>query len=224
MSHLHNYSFFCLSSNFTYQEKRFSDFDIKCSYYDIKYASNINNSLDEFNGFGHLCMIYDFYFKSENEYGVFCENEIYIHKDIQTLLPKILFDFKLLNLDILLLAYLTPFIVDEFILENVFSLKRERNVNTKYSYHNYPDNLIGTKMYILSRKHAKYLIDKYYEGYITNTFIDNTGESFTSSDLLITRAGNKALISPSVACITAETMNDFHIQCKNTHYNKSEFI
>ena len=90
------------------------------------------------------------------------EKAIKERQDLIEILPKVLNDFNLLNLDILLLGYLTPFIVNDKMSETGFSLKRQTDIKPIYTYHNYPEELMGTQMYILSRKHAKTLLDKYY--------------------------------------------------------------
>ena len=204
MNDFHNCMFLCLNSK---SKNLFTGLGIKCNYYDITNKFNVprdvTNNHREFNGFAHLCMICDFYYNSSNTYGIFCENDTLIHKDIQTTLPKILLDFNILQLDILVLGYATPVVVDESMEKYGFSFKREITTETKYTYHNYPDNLKGTQMYILSRKYAKYILDKYYEGYINDTFIDNTGQPFTGTEFIITHNGNRALISPTIACVNA---------------------
>lgn len=47
---------------------------------------------------GHLNMIKDFYYNSLNEFGIFCEDDIFIHKNLINLLPDIIKDFNLLHL------------------------------------------------------------------------------------------------------------------------------
>ena len=214
MTDLHNCRFLCLNSTSKMPlnniKKRFNRLGIKCSYYDIDDVFDTpSDKQNEFNGYAHLRMIYDFYYNSQNAYGVFCENDIYIHKDIQTLLLKILLDFNILRLDVLVLGYDTPFIVDESMTECGFSFKKETNSKSKYTYHNYPDDLKEAKMYILSRNYAEYILEKYYKGYIDNTFIDNTGKPFTGTEFIITSEGNRAVISPTIACVNTGTNTEF---------------
>lgn len=214
MSDLHNFRVLCLNSTSKMSlnniKQRFDRLGIKCSYYDIDDVFDTpSDKQNKFNGFAHLDMIYDFYYNSQSPYGIFCENDIYIHKDIQTFLPKILLDFNILRLDILVLGYELPFIVDESMEEYGFSFKKETNSKSKYTYHNYPDDLNGAKMYILSRKYAEYILERYYRGYIDNTFIDNTGEPFTCTEFIITSEGNRAVISPTIACVNTRTNTEF---------------
>ena len=39
---------------------------------------------------GHFDLIREFYFNTEKEYGIFCEDDIYIRKDFIVQLPKII--------------------------------------------------------------------------------------------------------------------------------------
>ena len=72
-------------------------------------------------------------------------------------------------------------------------------------------------MYILSRKHAKYLLDKYYKNYADedNDFI---------SDIIITKDGNRALISPVLSVEEKINQNNHHKRCHKIHYDEYKFI
>jgi hypothetical protein len=105
-----------------------------------------------------------------------------------------------------------------------FPFKRETNTRSAYTYHDYPDDLVGNQMYVLSRKHAKYLLDKYYTGYIDKTFVDNTGTPFSSTGFIITREGNKALISPAIVAVCAANKTELRIKSRNAYYNDTDFI
>ena len=170
--------------------------------------------------YGHLDMINDFYLKSDKPYGLFCENDIHIHKDFNIIFSKIMTDFNLLNLDILLLGYLTPFVVDKKHIN--FNLKRDTRRKPPFSYHDYPDNLQGSQMYILSRKYAKNLLDKYYKDFADKTLYNDN--IFFTSENIITKDGNRALISPVLAVEEKKNQNEYHIKCHETHYKKHFFI
>ena len=90
-------------------------------------------------------------------------------------------------------------------------------------YHNYPDTLIGTQMYILSRKHAMYILDKYYDTYI-GAIAKNDVEHLSASNLLLTNSTSRALISPPLACVKDVNNVELHIKSMRAHYNKAEFI
>ena len=204
MSDLQNCHFMCIYSNGTYQKtnmrEHFAQVGIDYNYHGIP-NNPINKTTAgsiEYTDCDHLQMIFDFYYGTNRAYGIFCEAEIYIHKDLRAILAKILSDFSVLKLDILLLGYDVHFPITESMVTRGFPFKRETNTRSAYTYHDYPEDLVGTQMYVFSRKHAKYLLDKYYTGYVNKTFVDNRGEPFCSTGFIITREGNKALISPAI--------------------------
>jgi hypothetical protein len=217
MSDLKNCHFMCIYSNGTYQKtnmrERFAQIGIDCNYHGI--PNNMINkttaSSIEYADCDHLQMIFDFYYGTNKAYGIFCEAEIYIHKDLKAILAKILSDFSVLKLDILLLGYHVHFPITESMVTRGFPLKKAMTARSAYTYHDYPDDLAGTQMYVLSRKHAKYLLDKYYTGYFDKTFLDNTGRPFSATGFIITREGNKALISPAI-------VSELPIKGRNTDF------
>lgn len=226
---------YCLSYNNVKRklqmEDRFTKLNLKCTFYNgvgmnDKRILNSNNCSSWPCMFGHLDMINNFYYNSEKEYGIFCEDDIYIHKDFNKILPNIIEDFKLLNLDILLLGYLTQFEIKSNSM--YFDLKSDMN-NLKYTYHNYPDDLWGTQMYMLTKKSAKYILEKYTLEYAINSMTNNTLQPF-SSDWTITKEGNRALIYPMLAVEISDKksgnlgQDTYHENCKNLNYEPKIYI
>jgi len=241
---INNYDIYCLSFNNLKRreemENRFKQLDITCSFYDG--VNNNDPRIFNNNGFGawscmigHLDMIQNFYENSEKEFGIFCEDDIFIHKDFVKILPDIIEDFKLMELDVLLLGYLIPFKIRpeyngfEFKSVNNDSNNNLNNNELKYVYHNYPNDLWGAQMYMLTKKHAKYLLDNYNIEYAIRSITDNTLQPF-SSDWIITKEGNRALIYPMLAVETADKISGhqgqdvFHENCKNLNYNPNMYI
>lgn len=180
--------------------------------------------------YGHLDMIYYFYHNTKLDYGVFCEDDIIIHKDLSQMMTNICKDFEDLKLDVLLLGYLLPFQVNEHI--QGFELKDKNFVSSlgnERKYHNFTDHTWGTQMYMLSRKHAKYLLDKYYYLYAAQSQKDKTMIPF-SADWTLTKEGNRAIISPMVCCEIANQQyenygqDSFHKTCHQVHYDELNFI
>lgn len=229
---MNNYDIYCLSfknSNRKAQmEERFKQLDINCIFYD----GVDNNDQRCIPGIcwscmlGHLDMIQNFYDNSEKEFGIFCEDDIYIHKDFKIMLPDIIQDFKLMNLDILLLGYLTPFEIKSY-YEN-FELKNN-DTNLNYMYYNYPNDLWGTQMYMLTKKQSKYILDTYTVEYANMTITDNTLNPF-AADWTITKKGNRAIIYPMLAVETADKkcghygQDTFHENCKKCNYKPDIYI
>jgi hypothetical protein len=223
-------SFYCLSFNNPERkqqmESRFEKLNINCDFHngvsfdDIRMKNN--QSCVWSNMFGHLDMIHNFYHNSPNEFGIFCENDVFIHKDLVNNLSKIIEDFKLLNLDVLLLGYLINFDVNHNY--HNFHFKSEDN-NLNFKYYNYPNELWGAQMYMLSKNQAKYLIDKYTVEFANLTMDSNNILTPFSPDWTITKDGNRAIIYPMMAVETSDKPEDyFHHSCKNHNYNADLFI
>ena len=230
-----NYDIYCLSFKNPIRkaqmESRFKQLEINCSFYDgvgMDDPRILNNNSD--GGWsimlGALDIIKNFYDNSEKEFGIFCEDDVYIHKDFKLMLPKIIEDFKLMNLDVLLLGYLIQFKIES----NYIGFEFKSNSNDlNYKYHNYPNDLWGGQMFMFSKKHAKYLLDKYTIEYAINSLNNNTSTPF-SGDWTLTKKGNRALIYPMLAVETADKkyghygQDTFHENCKNCNYNPKIYI
>ena len=235
MTCIENYQFYCLFNNnegrCNNMKKYFNKLKLSCIFYagvDFEDIRIRNFEIDEDTKhvwsrmYGHLDMIYDFYHNKCEEFGVFCEDDIYLHKDLKKVLKKILFDFKILNLDILLLSYLVPFKITKDTID--FPLKHTITTSSIYKYHDYPDYIQGGKMYILSKTQAKTMLDKYYSNYAEKTIYDKNKIIF-SVDSTIIKEGNRALISPILAIIDNKNMcknleqQNFNTNCFYIHFN-----
>jgi len=178
--------------------------------------------------YGHLDMIEMFYKDDSVDYGIFCEDDIYIHKDFKQYMPQIIADFKYLNLDVLLLGYMITFKIQPE--SDGYHLKDE-NHKSDFTYHNYNYDTWGAQMYMLSKEHAKTLLDKYgaSSGYAIKSLTDRSNPF--SPDWSLTKDGNRALIMP---CIAVEDGNvehydhdqhkNFHLNCHKAQYDPNLFI
>ena len=205
-------------------KERFIKLDISCNFYqgcDLEIDERINKYKIGSSScmYGHLDMIHQFYYQSNKKYGIFCEDDILIHKDFKILLPKIIHDFEYLKLDVLLLGYLITFSIHEnnqyldFQLKNNESFKTE---NFSFHYHNFANDIWGTQMYMISRENAKKILDKYYIGYLEKTVLDSSLTPF-SSDWTITKDGNRALLYPLLVIEDGKKKYD-QIGQHNYHY------
>jgi hypothetical protein len=147
---------------------------------------------------GHLDMIKEFY-DSDNEYGIFCEDDILINKDLPSLIPSIIDNFKKLNLDILLMSCLFTYDIDYY-KYCWHTLAVSVHQNREYNFHSYADKVWGAQMYLISKKYAKELLDKYYinSGYLSRSLFEKDYIPF-SVDWTITKNGKRALIYPMMA-------------------------
>jgi hypothetical protein len=179
--------------------------------------------------YGHFDLIREFYFNSEMEYGIFCEDDVFIRKDFIEQLPQIIVNFEAMNLDLLLIGYLTTHKIDS--QDSEFHLKEPNlisNENHPFTYHNYPDSIWGAQMYMLSRTQAYNLITKYSPPYADLAITNKSLKPF-NSDWTITKEGNRAIIYPMIALEDGKTQYidggqyNYHQDCHNANYIKDTF-
>lgn len=179
--------------------------------------------------YGHLDMIHHFYYNTNKDFGIFCEDDIYLHKNLTNYLPRICLDFSSLKLDVLLLGYLLHIDPEE---SSDFTMKRLFINGSPFVYYSFPDYVWGTQMYMLSRKHAKYLLDKYgnNSGYAERTITDKSILPF-SADWTLTKEGERSIITPLIVVEDNDTNYDnndeqlnFHKKCFDLHFKKNLFI
>ena len=235
--------FYCLNYNNEKRKKdmkrRFETLNINCVFsqgvdFADKRISDYSELIDDGTKrvwscmYGHLDMIHDFYYKTNKDFGIFCEDDIYLHKNLTNYWPRICLDFTSLKLDVLLLGYLlqtNPNDSSDFAMQRLF-------INSSpFTYYSFPDYVWGTQMYMLSRKHAKYLLDKYgsMSGYAERTITDKSITPF-SADWTLTKDGNRAIITPIIVVEDNATdySNDgqgsFHKKCFDLHFKEKLFI
>lgn len=181
--------------------------------------------------YGHLDMIRTFRDDPTVEYGVFCEDDVCIRKDFKEAMPRIMQDFERLSLDVLLLGYLVPFRIQGDCNPS-FPLKESNFEERTFEYHDYPDNVWGTQMYMLSKTSAERLLEKYGEesNYAIKSLSDTSLVNF-SADWTLTKDGNRALVAP---CFAVETLDEnfvvhgdqelYHKACHEAHYEPELFL
>jgi hypothetical protein len=177
--------------------------------------------------YGHFDLIREFYFNSDKEYGIFCEDDIFIRKDFVQHLPKIIENFDEMQLDLLLLGYLTQYVIDEN-YGGIYLKGPKSTEEHPFSYFNLPDSIWGAQMYMLSRSQAWELITKYSPPYADLT-ITNASMTPFNSDWTITKEGNRALIYPMIALEDGKTsyldggQQNYHQECHHNNYEKDVF-
>jgi len=166
--------------------------------------------------YGHIDML-KLFLKTDKKYGLFCEDDIYLHKEFATRLPNIINEFETMNLDFLLLGHMTNYAIGEWI--HGYELKHHFE-NRPYKYHNYPateHGHWGAHLYMVSRKHAEFLIEKFGNGYADETLVNSSLPHF-SPDWTITKQGNRALMYPMMA--VEDAIGDYG-HGGQTEYHKS---
>ena len=162
----------------------------------------------------HLDSIRHFLEQTNSNYCIVCEDDIMISKQFHNELPKIIQDFEDLELDILLLGYLFPGSIHG---NWHFPVLKNRD---EYSYHNYPDDIWGSQMYLISRKQAELLVNTFTPEYA----LKNLDQMHYNPDWTITKCGKRAIIYPMLAVeegVTTtddQSQNDFHKRCFERNY------
>jgi len=170
----------------------------------------------------HLDSIRHFIEQTDKDYCVVCEDDILVSKYLKMDMENIIQTYKKLNLDVMLLGYLVPYTIHD---DNHYYPLKERN--HMFSYHDYPNDLWGSQMYMVSRKHGKALLEKYTIDYAIQT-INN--EIPFSPDWTLTKFGNKSIVYPMVALEEGDTKCNldceisYHQRCFKQNYVERIFI
>lgn len=164
----------------------------------------------------HLDGLRHFVDHTDADHAIVCEDDIYVSKTFSSDLPKIVADFDAANLDVLLLGYLWPYQVDS---TNPYFAP----IGTR-PFYSYPDDLWGSQMYLVSRRHANTLLEKY-----TMDFVRQFPDKPFSPDWTLTKDGKRALLVPMLAVEEGTTktdhqgQNDFHQRCFEAHYDADKY-
>lgn len=173
---------------------------------------------------GHLKMLIEFLNNSDKEFGMFFENDVYISRSLPSDISFLCNRMKLYDLDILLTGYLIDY--DPGNCNN--SGNENVDIDT-IGFYQYDYDLWGSQSYIVTRKHAQYLVNKYTEDYLKQTLLDSTLTPF-SADWTITKDGNKALVYPMYAVeegnINALDIGhiNFHKSCTAFNYKPHLYV
>lgn len=227
MSGINNCQFYCLSHNNEIKkrnmENRFQKLGIECKFYSsikdtdnrLKYARNKINKRQWSITYSHLDIIHDFYYHNNNKYAVICEDDILIHNNFKEILKKVINDFNILELDILLLGYILPYKIDKYNIDTIYAIKHQMHLDTPFKYHEYPDYLSGSHMYMITKKFANYLLNKYYYN-----ILNGLSDYVFTADKTIIKNGNRALLYPMLAIEDDNQEDKYHKFCHKIHYNE----
>ncbi len=188
--------------------------------------------------YGHLDMIRDFVENDSRPYGIFCEDDIMIDADFVPKLEHIVNDFETMGLDTLLLGYLITYPITGETnygypkLYQTIYVDIDSTETTTYRYYDYGD-IWGTQMYMLSRKQATRILEKYLSETIDNkTYADRVLNSPFSADWTITKEGKRAIVYPMLAIEDGQTQygddecgqHTFHKLSHTSHLHISTYI
>ena len=183
--------------------------------------------------YGHLDMIREFVDKDSRNYGIFCEDDIMFDASFKSKLDHVLTDFEAMQMDTMLLGYLITYpIVGETngsyakVGQSIY-VDLDTTETTTFRYYDYGD-IWGTQMYLLSRKQAVKIVEKYANGYADE---NRTIVPF-SADWTITKEGRRCIIYPMLAIEDGMTsygdddggQRDFHMMAHRSHLHVSTYI
>ena len=178
--------------------------------------------------YGHLDIIHKFVTNSTKEYAIFCEDDILIRNDFMSHMKNIVDIFTKLNLDVLLLGYLCENKIDQYCNFPEKSIIKPNEFPFKILEYTVNNSVWGAQMYMLSKKHARALLEKYYTDYAERTLYNPDMVPF-SADWTITKDGQRALVYPPIAIESNDSYyDDFgqlrgHSACFKFGYSKDLF-
>jgi hypothetical protein len=162
----------------------------------------------------HLDMIRCF-LQSDNEFGVFCEDDVRIRRDLPAAL-RIAFDaYRRMGLDVLLAGYLVAYPI------MTYHSGEHNPVEPVFGFFDYHDQIWGSQMYILDRAGAAKVLE---------AFADPASVPAFSPDWTITKLGRRAIIYPMLAVEEGSTQTDhrghqdFHARCASAQYDPALHI
>ena len=114
--------------------------------------------------YGHMDNVRSFY-ATGKQYGFFCEDDVLLHRDFAKLLPTTICEFEGMELDVLLLGYMTEYPIEWWTPDCYLVYDPGADSDTKYRYHRYPQCLWGVHLYMISRDYAARLLQTYGPDY-----------------------------------------------------------
>jgi len=173
---------------------------------------------------GHLMIMRDFLSKSDCDFLCVMEDDVHIRKDFPQEQPIIQAQFNKLKLDVCMLGYLTANILfsGHYMYEPL---------TPTYAYLQYPHNVYGTQMYVVSRSYAQTIWDSYgaTSAWHSQVF---TGDLWRPADWIITKQGHRACIYPVMAVEESggglayqhTEQTDWHAMCHEAQYDADKFV
>lgn len=181
--------------------------------------------------YGHLDNIADFW-ASGKEYGFFCEDDVHIHKRLKDELPTVIRDFNNMDLDILLLGYMTHSPIEWWMANYPLVYDPGANSGVPYRYHRYHREHWGIHLFMISRKYAGELLATYDGEYAARQYKNPSKHTVFNPDWILSKhaAHNKrALRWPGLAVEDGKGkyehfgQGEFHRLSHNIQYVEGEY-
>ena len=163
--------------------------------------------------YGHLDMIKAF-LDGSADFGVFCEDDVYLRRDLKSSLQIAIDGYKRIKPDIMLLGYLTNYKGSTWTIHPNHQL-----VEPPFTFLSVYPELWGSQMFMLDRPSAQRLWEACCEpSRVTGAF---------SVDWMITKFGKSVAIYPMLAVEEGQIAGDhwgqieFHRICCEENYDKN---
>jgi hypothetical protein len=161
---------------------------------------------------------------SRPAYGLFCEDDIYIRKDLAELVPLLIALYRAHRIDLFLLGYLELTQIGRVVLSEPQRFAPPSAlpdlVVRRYGHYQW-----GAEMYMVDRNHAATLLDLFNEDFARRSVLKLDNLPPFSPDWTITKYGNKALVYPMMAVEEGQVVADddwhrnFHANCHKAQYD-----
>jgi GR25 family glycosyltransferase involved in LPS biosynthesis len=167
----------------------------------------------------HVDGIRDFYENTNYDHCLIVEDDIHISKELTTDIQQIKKDFSEMNLDVLMLGCILVYKLDmnTHLHKAYFPIV---NNSGKYSYHNYPDDIWGSHLYMISRTYAKMILEKF-----STPYTEDSMKIPYNPDMILTKVGKRALLNPMLAIEERRTdglpQNYNHDMLLLNHFNEN---
>jgi hypothetical protein len=164
----------------------------------------------------HLDMVEEF-LKSDVDFGIFCEDDVYIRKGFNKDIYVAIDGYKRLGLEVLLLGYLTNYKAAETHMSGP-----HYPLEIPFTFLSVPDDLWGSQMYLLDKNGARRVLEEFGDFSKVKTYYN--------PDWTITKMPKRACIYPMLAVETGSVATDhwgqiaFHKACFETNFKDGEFF
>jgi len=166
----------------------------------------------------HMDMLKTF-LESDADYGIFCEDDIYIRKNFRASISTIVQGYEKFKLEILLLRYLLPYPSAEIKVNPEFKL-----LDNQLLFLDYTNDLWGSQMYMFNRATAEKFMRKYSVEYAILSSANPDLACF-SPDWTLTKEGKRAIVYPMLAVEEGNVVTShggqasFHDRCTKFNYD-----
>ena len=175
--------------------------------------------------YGHLDNIAKFY-ETGKPYGLFCEDDVHLHKDLGKELPIIMGEFNAMQLDVLLLGYMSITKIEWWHTSHPLVYD---GAPAPYRYHRYPQDQWGIHLFMISRSYAKTLLKVFDSEYAKKAYNDPSLTCYNPDWTLSKHTNKRALRYPMMAVEDGKGSYDhlgqgeYHRESHKANYRDGEF-